>query len=115
MHLDNKRLRLRTHWFYATSLFYFQLAGDLRRDWGGTNLVILKGDVNYRRLLGDAHWPPTTPFRQPTAYFPAPLVALRTLRAELIVGLAQGQAQQLYKQDPNWQVNGQRGRIQGRL
>jgi hypothetical protein len=115
VHLQNKRLRVRTHWFYATSLFYFQLPADLHRDLGRNDLVILKGDVNYRRLLGDAHWPPTTPFRQPTAYFPAPLVALRTLKAELIVGLALGQAQQLYGQDPSWQVNGQRGLVQGRL
>jgi len=111
-HLENGRLELRTHWFYATSLFYFQLPDDLRAELAAMDLVILKGDVNYRRLLGDAHWPPTTPFGQATAYFPAPLVALRTLKAELIVGLGEGEAERLQAQDAKWLVNGRRGVVQ---
>jgi len=76
--------------------------------------VIVKGDANYRRLLGDAHWPPTTPFAQATAYFPAALVALRTLKGEIIVGLREGEAERLTAEDPAWLVNGQRGVIQAR-
>jgi len=114
-HLDTQRLRLRTHWHYATSLFYFQLPGDLRTELAAADLVILKGDVNYRRLVGDVHWPPTTPFAGATAYFPAPLVALRTMKAELIVGLGAGDAERLQEQDPAWLVNGRRGLIQARL
>ena len=115
VHLNDQRLELRTHWLYATSLFYFQLPDDLRAELAGADLVVLKGDVNYRRLIGDLHWPVTTPFEQATAYFPAPFVALRTLKGELIVGLHPGHAEQLYEQDPEWQVNGRRGLIQGRL
>jgi hypothetical protein len=114
-HLNDQRLELHTHWLYATSLFYFQLPEDLRAELADADLVVLKGDVNYRRLIGDLHWPVTTPFERATAYFPAPLVALRTLKGELIVGLHPGEAEQLYEQDPEWQVNGRRGLIQGRL
>jgi len=114
-HLDTQQLRLRTHWHYATSLFYFQLPDDLREELASVDLVILKGDVNYRRLVGDVHWPPTTPFEQATAYFPAPLVALRTMKAELIVGLDETEAERLWEDDPKWMVNGQRGLIQARL
>jgi hypothetical protein len=114
LHLGKGRLQLRTHWFYATSLFYFQLPDDLRTELAAIDLVILKGDVNYRRLLGDAHWPPTTPFDQVTGYFPASLAALRTLKAELIIGLRAGEAERLQAQDPEWLVNGRRGLIQGR-
>ena len=114
-HLANQRMGLRTHWHYATSLFYFQLPADLHAELASMDLVILKGDVNYRRLVGDVHWPPTTPFEQATAYFPAPLVALRTMKAELIVGLDEGQAEGLSKKDPEWMVNGRRGLIQSRL
>jgi hypothetical protein len=112
---ESRRLGLRTHWHYATSLFYFQLPNDLRTRLASMELVILKGDVNYRRLVGDVHWPPTTPFERATAYFPAPLVALRTMKAELIVGLGEGRAEQLRKDDPEWMVNGRRGLIQARL
>jgi hypothetical protein len=114
-HLETGRLELHTHWLYATSLFYFELPEDLRATLAGFDLVILKGDVNYRRLVGDLHWPPTTPFEHATAYFPARLVALRTMKAELIVGLPAGEAERLREQDPEWMVNGQRGLIQARL
>jgi uncharacterized protein with ATP-grasp and redox domains len=114
-YLRNRRLRLLTHWHYATSLFYFQLPEDLLRTLAGSDLVIVKGDANYRRLLGDAHWPPTASFAAVTNYFPAALVALRTLKAEIIVGLQPGQAERLQTEDPAWLVNGQRGIIQSRL
>ncbi|TMI75256.1 MAG: protein-glutamate O-methyltransferase family protein, partial [Bacillati bacterium ANGP1] len=78
-------------------------------------LVILKGDANYRRLLSDAHWAPTAPFSKVTGYFSAPLVALRTLKAEIIVGLAPGRAERLTAEDREWLVNGRRGVIQARL
>jgi hypothetical protein len=114
-HLARGRLSLFTHWFYVTSLFHFQLPDDLRAELAAADLVIFKGDVNYRRLLGDAHWPPTTSFAQATAYFPAPLVALRTCKGELIVGLAEGEAERLQAEDPEWMVNGRRGLVQSRF
>lgn len=114
-HLADERLRWSTHWFYTTCLFYFQLPDDLRTDLASADFVILKGDANYRRLVGDAHWPPTSSFVQAAAYFPAPLVALRTLKSELILGLRPGQAERLRAQDPAWQVNGRRGIVQARL
>ncbi len=100
-----------THWFYATSLFYFQLPQDLFTALADMDLVILKGDANYRRLLGDAHWPFTTRFAEVVSYFPTALVALRTLKAELIVGLGPGDAARLNAEDPAWLVNGRRGII----
>ncbi len=114
-HLAAGRLRLTTHWFYASSLHYFQAPADLCAELARQSVVLLKGDANYRRLLGDAHWPHTTPFTYVTRYFPAPLVALRTLKAEQQVGLQPGQAERLTAEDPAWLVNGRRGVIQARL
>jgi hypothetical protein len=109
------RLRLFSHWVYASSLCYFQLPADLRQNLAAADLVLLKGDVNYRRTVGDVHWPPTTPYADVTAYFPAPRVNLRTLKGELITGLAPGQPEALSAQDPEWLVNGRRGVIQAAL
>ncbi len=100
--------------FWVTCLFYFQLPEDLEQALARASLVISKGDANYRRLLGDAHWDPATPFAEAVAYFPAPLVALRTLKSELIVGLRPGEADRLQRQDPEWRVNGKRGLVQFR-
>jgi hypothetical protein len=106
------RLLLTDHWFWVTCLFFFQMPEDLEETLSRASLVISKGDANYRRLLEDAHWEPSTPFAEAVSYFPAPLVALRTLKSEIIVGLRPGQAEQLRQQDSEWQVNGKRGVVQ---
>ncbi len=110
--LAEGRLQLYTHWHYATCLFYFQLPEDLAAVLAGLDLVLVKGDANYRRLLGDAHWPPTTPFSRAVGYFPAPLAALRTLKAEIIVGLPPGEAERFQQEDSTWLINGRRGVVQ---
>jgi hypothetical protein len=71
-----------------------------------SDLVISKGDANYRRLAGDLNWPPTTPFADVVRYFPSPLLALRVLKAELALGLTPEQVLNLESQDPKWKVNG---------
>ena len=83
----------------------------LRGELAQAALVVVKGDVNYRRLLDDRHWPHTTRMEDVTAYFPAPFVALRTLKGEIMVGLASGQAEQLAVEDPDWLIDGKRGVI----
>jgi hypothetical protein len=109
------RLVTESHPFYTSSLFYPALPGDLRQELGRSSLVILKGDANYRRLCSDAPWPPETPFAEVVDGFPAPLVAIRTCKAEVIVGLPPGVAEGLAATDPRWMVNGRRGVIQARL
>lgn len=81
---------------------------ELRR----ADLVISKGDANYRRLLGDRHWAVTTPFEEVVSYFPAPLLALRTSKAEVAAGLTQAQVERLDEEDPEWLINGRWGLIQ---
>ncbi len=114
-YLRTGHLVLTTHWFYASSLFYFEMPEDMRAQLAAADFVILKGDVNYRRVLGDAHWPVNTPFERITAYFPAPFANLRTLKGELIVGISEEHAAQLSRLEPDWMVNGRRGLIQARL
>jgi uncharacterized protein with ATP-grasp and redox domains len=111
-HLTAGALSVSTHWFNASSLFHYELPDDLYAGLSAADLVIVKGDANYRRLLGDAHWPFTTPFADVVGYFPAPVVSLRTLKSEVAVGLATGQAERLAGEDPAWLVNGRRGLIQ---
>lgn len=114
-YLHGGRLVLRTHWFYPTCLFYYQMPDDLYELLRAADLVILKGDVNYRRTVGDLHWKPTMAYEQVTGYFPAPLVNLRTMKAELVVGLSAAQVEELERIDPAWRVNGKRGLVQGKL
>jgi uncharacterized protein with ATP-grasp and redox domains len=103
------KLRVASHWFWNGPDSLWDLPSEVSRNFAGARLVIVKGDANYRRTVGDAVWPETTRFADVTAYFPAPLLALRTLKSDPIVGLAQGVATALDAVDPTWRVNGRRG------
>lgn len=111
-HLRGGRLELVDHPFWTSPHSMWELPGALYRDLQNHRLVILKGDANYRRLLGDRHWPYTAPWEQVVNYFPAPLVALRTLKSEVMVGLEPKLVEQTVKQDRNWMTDGRWGSIQ---
>jgi uncharacterized protein with ATP-grasp and redox domains len=111
-HLDARRLALQDHPFWTSSLMFFEMPVPLQATLAHADLVIIKGDVNYRRLLGDRHWPHTTAMEEAAAYFPAPFLVLRTLKGEIMVGLESGQAEALAAEDPTWLINGKRGIIQ---
>jgi hypothetical protein len=102
-------LRVTSHWFWNGPESLAALPPELASELSGARLVISKGDANYRRAVGDARWPETTTFSRVTASFPAPLLALRTLKSDPIVGLAPGAAAELDRVDPAWRVNGRRG------
>jgi uncharacterized protein with ATP-grasp and redox domains len=111
-HIAAGRLTLKDDPFWTTCLMFREMPIVLAAELARADLVILKGDVNYRRLADDAHWPHTTPLEEIAAYFPASLVTLRTLKSEIMVGLEPGQAEAIAKQDPQWLINGKRGIIQ---
>jgi hypothetical protein len=46
------------------------------------------------------------------SYFPASLVILRAAKSEVMAGLAPGQVEKLYLEDPEWLFNGRWGLIQ---
>lgn len=110
--LQTGRLRLQADFFWNSSSFFWELPPELQAQLAQAQLVIIKGDANYRRLLGDSRWPTTVPAQVAIPYFPAPFVALRTMKSDPVVGLKSGQAETLAQIDPNWRVNGRRGLIQ---
>jgi len=106
------RLQVQTHPFWTSPLVAWEMPADLRDELSRSTLLIFKGDANYRRLLGDRHWPHTTPFDAIVCHLPAPTLALRTLKAELAAGLQPEQIERLDHEEPNWMVNGRWGVIQ---
>ena len=106
------RLLVEPDIFWNSGWFLWDMPPRFEDFFAHAALVIFKGDANYRRIVGDAKWPPETPFEQVVSYFPAPLLALRTLKSNSIVGLAQGMAEALDLVDAQWRVNGRRGLAQ---
>ncbi|GGW49040.1 damage-control phosphatase ARMT1 family protein [Streptomyces caelestis] len=111
--LADGRLTLRAHPFSCAPLPYEQMPGDLRADFASAALTVVKGDLNYRRLVGDRLWAPTTPFPDVTAYFPGPVAALRTLKSDVITGLdARTEAELVAAEDQRWRISGTHALIQ---
>ncbi len=110
--LDDGRLRLAPGFYWNSAYVLRDMPTHLVKAFTGAALVIIKGDLNYRRMVDDALWPADSAFGDVVGYFPAPLLALRTLKSDVIVGLESGLAEQLDGEDPRWRVNGKRGVIQ---
>ncbi|XP_056150756.1 damage-control phosphatase ARMT1 [Lampris incognitus] len=88
-------------------------APDLYATLQGADLILFKGDLNYRKLTGDRYWDHTISFNTALRGFgPAPLCSLRTLKANVQVGLQPGQGEKLSSKDPDWMTNGKYAVIQ---
>ncbi|KAM9703220.1 damage-control phosphatase ARMT1 [Menidia menidia] len=88
-------------------------APDLYGTLQKADLVLFKGDLNYRKLTGDRDWDHTVAFSSALRGFgPAPLCSLRTLKANVQVGLQPGQGEKLTSHDPNWMTSGKYAVIQ---
>ncbi|KAI6038847.1 DUF89 domain-containing protein [Pisolithus marmoratus] len=83
-------------------------ANKLWRSLSESSLVIIKGDLNYRKLTGDVKWPVSTPFV--TALGPLagsfPLLSLRTNKSDIVAGVPQDVAVRLDEKDKRWRING---------
>jgi hypothetical protein len=108
------RARIGTDPFWCGPLTVDRSPSALLGSFAGATLVIAKGDLNYRRLVGDRRYPETTPFAGLTGYLPAPLLALRTCKSEVVVGLPPGTAGSLDATEPDWRINGAHGVAQYR-
>lgn len=111
-HLVAQRLQLYPAAFWNAPLPLWEMPTGLKKLLGTAHLVISKGDANYRRLLGDRHWAFTTPFATVMHDTPAPILALRTLKSEIVVGLTPEQLEQLPRLDEKWLYSGRWGVMQ---
>ncbi len=105
------RMQVKTHFYWASPSPAWEAPFDLWADLARSAFVISKGDVNYRRWLGDAHWSPAT-LLEAIIDTPAPLLLLRVSKSDIAAGLKPGQAGQIFARDPAWLINGQWGFIQ---
>nr|XP_023692120.1 protein-glutamate O-methyltransferase isoform X1 [Paramormyrops kingsleyae] len=82
-------------------------APDLHNFLQQSHLILFKGDLNYRKLTSDRAWDHTVPFQKALRGFePAPLCSLRTLKANVQVGLPPGRGEDLTAQEPDWMTGG---------
>lgn len=94
--------------FWTGSLDYWELSqeetkyggAELWKYFQDSTLVIVKGDLNYRKLTGDRKWVRSTPFNiaiNKLAGAGIHILALRTCKADVCAGLPEGKDEELCK------------------
>ncbi|KAI8922081.1 hypothetical protein DFJ77DRAFT_445212 [Powellomyces hirtus] len=118
-YLEKGTWKLTVDPFWTLPYSFWQLPTEGGRLWDDmctSQLLIFKGDLNYRKCVYDGNWATTTPFSEALGGLndpqTPPLVCLRTCKSDPVVGLRPGQAEELDKADPDWRVNGKWGMIQ---
>ena len=107
------RLGVEADAFWCAPLELRDLPPGLAARLGAADLVVLKGDLNYRRLVGDAAWPASTAFAD-VVQLPGPVAVLRTLKSDVVVGADPVVVARLDADSPGWRSEGSRGLIQVR-
>ena len=106
------RLRLYTHEFYCAPWDFRRMPADLAGEFAQASLTILKGDLNYRRLVGDRAWPAATPFASVVSHFPGQVAVLRTLKSDVVTGLSPAAVAELDGTGQPWRTDGNHAVIQ---
>ena len=102
--------------FYTSPNPFWEMPTELERRLGSAALVLLKGDANYRRLLGDRHWPHQLKFEALVKYFPTQLAALRTCKSGVLVGVSKEREAAAVRALPeSWLTGGKYGLVQAKL
>ena len=110
------RLVIRPNRFWTHAGSYWRLpvvAKPLYEELRKSDLVILKGDLNGRKLTGDVMWDPTTPFADAIGPLAKKgqglrLLQLRTCKADTVVGLKPGEDERLKKTEGGGDDSGAR-------
>lgn len=114
MGIADSRLSVVPSPFYTTARTFWQLPADLTSIYTEAAVVILKGDANYRRLLGDLHWPYDTDFGSYVrSFWPCPgLVSLRTMKSGVALGISEDKQAEAKAAHPNdWLTCGVYGQV----
>jgi damage-control phosphatase, subfamily III len=121
-YLENSKIILNSTSQFWTSPYEFNKMEEIDRDLyldlkANSSLVIFKGDLNYRKLLGDLNWPYDTKLSVALRNFrPTSICAIRTLKADLCVNIdldeSTNPAIKEARKNPKWMISGEYGIIQ---
>ncbi|KPM05123.1 UPF0364 protein C6orf211-like protein [Sarcoptes scabiei] len=86
------------------------ISPDLYRNLSESDLIIFKGDLNYRKLVGDLQWSLDTEFKRSLRNFQpkTAICSLRTIKADVVVGIKNKETLERVKGLPSdWMLTGE--------
>lgn len=126
-HFDDGRLTVEERSFWTTAYDFQEMPvvdPELLAQLREAVLVVFKGDLNYRKLVRDATWPHTTPFKEALGVLGTPsggdaastikVLALRTNKSDVCVGVDGATVKRLETEAPRgaWVRNGKYAVVQ---
>jgi len=111
-YVNDGRFKIIDDLFWCQPTAFWDMPDRIYNRLSNSRLVIVKGDANYRRLLGDLQWPLDIDSSEVLSYWHVPCCALRTFKAEIGCGITVEAQQRAEKIDRNWQVSGKWGVVQ---
>ncbi|KAL0481434.1 hypothetical protein AKO1_012565 [Acrasis kona] len=111
-HFDQGRWKITPDPFFTGPLPFHELTSEMNNKLKLHDVVFIKGDANYRRLINDTLWDTKTEFSSIVGYMPTNVVALRTLKSESLIGVAEDTFEKMNKKDSEWRFNGKYGLVQ---
>lgn len=113
--LSNKKIEVKSHKFWTEAKYFDELPKDLRINKNSTDLLIVKGDLNYRRLVMDKNWQTTDSFEKRCLIKDIPVIAPRVLKSDVLVGVEPIFVSMAKAQDKKYKTDGKWGVIQTNL
>lgn len=113
--LSKKKIEVKTHKFWTEAKYFDELPKDLGINKNTTDLLIVKGDLNYRRLVGDKNWKSTDSFEKRCLIKDIPVIAPRVLKSDVLVGVEPIFVSMAKAQDKKYKTDGKWGVIQTNL
>lgn len=92
--------------FWCQPYAFWSMPEHIYTRLASSTLVIVKGDANYRRMLGDRQWELNMTAKEVFSYWHVPVCALRIMKAEVACGLTVSQQIVAIERDPTYLVSG---------
>ena len=111
-HVESDKFVFQNDLFWCQPTPFWDMPLPIEEKMNRCDVVFVKGDANYRRLLGEREWPLDTKASDILSYWPVPVCALRTFKAEIGCGITPSKQQETQQADSKWMVSGRWGVVQ---
>ncbi len=111
--IANGSIRIAPDDYWCGVRFLCDMPNRLHRTFRRAGVVIVKGDFNYRRVFRDTIWESGTDPMDAMGFYPSfPVLLLRTMKSDCLVGIDRSIMDELDTSEPGWRTKGKRGVIQ---
>lgn len=121
--IENGNLKFKSDFFWNMPTSYdtilkpkYKYSGDLseiKNIFTGSDLLIVKGDLNYRRMVGDRNYNPNRKIEKNIKYIKCPVLIIRSFKSNVtLLGNAYKNVVNKENIEQDWQNNGKYGIIQ---